>query len=178
VARCSRCMPPSVCGSLSVSGPDRFDASSCQDLRAVSLPAPTISGRQGSSLTCPLGTSANHFNRIALNPIRPSRHIGRLTRVIAMTASSTWRSGDGGLIGVTDRPDERSSDGRHRGERRDCSTSHGCLLLCDRLLPVSRVAGGVEWVRVDDDGPPAVGSKALVTRRVGPRRLSGAEGDH
>jgi uncharacterized protein YndB with AHSA1/START domain len=35
--------------------------------------------------------------------------------------------------------------------------------------------GGVEWVRVDDDGPPAVGSKALVNRRVGPRRLSGAE---
>jgi Polyketide cyclase / dehydrase and lipid transport len=35
--------------------------------------------------------------------------------------------------------------------------------------------GGVEWVRVDEDGPPAVGSKALVTRRVGPRRLPGAE---
>jgi uncharacterized protein YndB with AHSA1/START domain len=35
--------------------------------------------------------------------------------------------------------------------------------------------GGIESVRVEDNGPPAVGSKALVTRRVGPRRLSGAE---
>jgi len=35
--------------------------------------------------------------------------------------------------------------------------------------------GGIVSVRAEGDGPPAVGSRAMVTRRVGPRRLSGAQ---
>jgi len=34
---------------------------------------------------------------------------------------------------------------------------------------------GIVSVRAEGDRPPAVGSRALVTRRVGPRRLSGAQ---
>src|SRR5215203_1317187 len=93
-----------------------------------------------------------------------------------------WQEADVTTAHIAGRPQMRNhrcfvarkeaSDGTHRCEHRDLAKPRGCLRVRHGPCASARMARGVVRVERIGEGPVAVGTRAIVTRRIGRRELN------